>query len=162
MWVQVSPFRCNRRRPRVMSSVPHSLSCPLLGSSCVTGRSGRLDGHGPPEQEHAGVWTANPPGVTGQCGAHAGVCVCVRVCVCVTGGAWRENAKWENKAEGWVKKKKSSLFRTWQPSQKKPSHVSSASDYTHTQTHTLLTTLPIDVKCHNFGCCDRLLSLICW
>lgn len=65
----------------MMSSVPHSLSCPLLGSSCVTGRSGRLDGHGPPEQEHAGVWTANPPGVTGQCGAHAGVCVCMRVCV---------------------------------------------------------------------------------
>lgn len=42
-------------------------SFPPSGSSCVAGSRGQLSGHGPPEQEHARVWTANPPGVTGEC-----------------------------------------------------------------------------------------------
>lgn len=57
------------RRPLLSSNVMMSL--PLAGSLCVSGSRGQLSGHGPPEQEHARVWTADPPGVKGEWGGGA-------------------------------------------------------------------------------------------
>ena len=95
---------------------------PPSGSSCVAGSRGQLSGHGPSEQEHARVWTANPPGVTGECGA--GVC-----CGWVQAvGDGREDAERENR-ERRKEFRKSFIVLNLAAFTEKPCHMSSVCQF---------------------------------
>lgn len=132
------------------------LSFPPSGSSCVAGSCGQLSGHGPPKQEHAGVRTANPPGVTGEC-------------VCVL-GRWGIGEELEREKRNESERERESqrphctqlILNASQKNTVKCFHCVSfqcGPVLSHRECSHLLTTVPIDVKCHHAGCSGSVVAL---